>query len=41
MRLGFTVPQFGPDAAGPDALQEVARLAEELGYDSSQRRSRT
>ena len=36
MRLGFTVPQFGPDA-----LQEVARLAEELGYDSSQRRSRT
>ena len=40
MRLGFTVPRFGPDA-GPDALREVARLAEELGYDSSQRRSRT
>ena len=39
MRLGFTVPQFGPDA-GPDALQEIARLAEELGYDSSQRRLR-
>ena len=34
MRLGFTVPQFGPDA-GPDALLEVARQAEELGYDSS------
>jgi probable F420-dependent oxidoreductase len=33
MRLGFTVPQFGPDA-GPDALLEVARQAEELGYDS-------
>ncbi len=33
MRLGFAVPQFGPDA-GPDALLEVARLAEELGYDS-------
>jgi probable F420-dependent oxidoreductase len=33
MRLGFTVPQFGPDA-GPDALLEVARLAEDLGYDS-------
>lgn len=33
MRLGFTVPQFGPDA-GPEALLEVARLAEELGYDS-------
>jgi hypothetical protein len=32
MRLGFTVPQFGPDA-GPDALLEVARLAEDLGYD--------
>jgi probable F420-dependent oxidoreductase len=33
MRLGFTVPQFGEDA-GPDALLEVARLAEDLGYDS-------
>jgi hypothetical protein len=33
MRLGFAVPQFGPDA-GPDALLEVARLAEDLGYDS-------
>ena len=33
MRLGFTVPQFGPDA-GPEALQEVARRAEDLGYDS-------
>ena len=33
MRLGFTVPQFGEDA-GPDALLEVARRAEDLGYDS-------
>jgi probable F420-dependent oxidoreductase len=33
MRLGFTVPQFGPDA-GPDALQAVARQAEDIGYDS-------
>ena len=33
MRLGFTVPQFGPDA-GADALLEVARKAEELGIDS-------
>ena len=33
MRLGFTVPQFGEDV-GPDALLEVARLAEDLGYDS-------
>ena len=33
MRVGFTVPQFGSDA-GPDALLEVARLAEELGSDS-------
>jgi probable F420-dependent oxidoreductase len=33
MRLGFTVPQFGPDA-GPEALQKVARRAEDLGYDS-------
>ena len=33
MRLGFTVPQFGPDA-GPDALLKVARLGEDLGCDS-------
>ena len=33
MRLGFTVPLFGPDA-GPDALQAVAQQAEDLGYDS-------
>jgi hypothetical protein len=33
MRLGFTVPQFGPDA-GPDALLELARKAEDLGSDS-------
>ncbi len=33
MRLGFTVPLFGPDA-GPDALQAVARQAEDIGYDS-------
>ncbi len=33
MRLGFAVPQFGPDA-GPEALQDVARRAEDLGYDS-------
>jgi probable F420-dependent oxidoreductase len=33
MKLGFTVPQFGEDA-GPDAILEVARLAEELGCDS-------
>lgn len=33
MRLGITVPQFGDDA-GPEALQEVARRAEDLGYDS-------
>ena len=33
MRLGLAVPQFGADA-GPDALQEVARRAEDLGYDS-------
>ena len=33
MKLGFTVPQFGPEA-GPDALLQVAQLAEELGSDS-------
>lgn len=32
MKLGFTVPQFGEEA-GPDALLEVAHLAEEIGYD--------
>jgi len=32
MRLGLAVPQFGADA-GPDALQEVARRAEDLGYE--------
>ncbi len=33
MKLGFTVPQFGPDA-GPDGLLEVAQKAENLGCDS-------
>lgn len=33
MRLGFNLPQFGPNA-GPDGLIAVARRAEELGYDS-------
>ena len=33
MRLGFTLPQFG-EFAGPDALLEVARRAEDLGCDS-------
>ena len=33
MRLGFNLPQFGPDA-GPDGLTAAARRAEELGYDS-------
>ena len=37
MRLGFTVPQFGPDA-GPDALLEVARKAEDLPSRISRRR---
>ncbi|MDQ3926829.1 MAG: hypothetical protein M3272_07595 [Actinomycetota bacterium] len=32
MRLGFAGLQFGTDT-GPDALLEVARLAEGLGYD--------
>ncbi len=31
--LGFAVPQFGPHA-GPAAILEVARKAEDLGYDS-------
>jgi alkanesulfonate monooxygenase SsuD/methylene tetrahydromethanopterin reductase-like flavin-dependent oxidoreductase (luciferase family) len=33
MRLGFVVPQFGPDA-GPDALLAVAQRAEDLDYNS-------
>jgi probable F420-dependent oxidoreductase len=33
MKLGFTVPQFD-EYAGPEALLEVARKAEELGGDS-------
>ena len=32
MRPGFAVPNCGPDTE-PDALLEVARLAEDLGYD--------
>ena len=33
MRLGFNLPQLGP-AASPEAIIQVARHAEELGYDS-------
>jgi probable F420-dependent oxidoreductase len=33
MRLGFNLPQFGPNV-GPDGIVAVARRAEELGYDS-------
>lgn len=33
MRVGFTVPQFD-EYAGPEALLEVARMAEDLGSDS-------
>jgi alkanesulfonate monooxygenase SsuD/methylene tetrahydromethanopterin reductase-like flavin-dependent oxidoreductase (luciferase family) len=33
MRLGFNLPQFGPNA-GPDGIVAVARRAEEIGYDS-------
>jgi probable F420-dependent oxidoreductase len=33
MKLGFFLPQIGP-AAGPQAIVQVARRAEELGYDS-------
>jgi probable F420-dependent oxidoreductase len=33
MRLGFNLPQFGPNA-GPEGLVAVARRAEEIGYDS-------
>lgn len=33
MRLGFFLPQLGP-AAGPDAMTDIARRAEERGFDS-------
>ena len=33
MRLGFTLPQIGPNS-GPEALITVAKGAEELGFDS-------
>ena len=33
MRLGFNLPQFGPNV-GPDGIVAVARRAEDLGYDS-------
>ncbi len=33
MRLGFNLPNIGP-ATSPDAIIQVARRAEELGYDS-------
>ena len=33
MRLGFQLPNIGP-AASPQAIVQVARRAEELGYDS-------
>ncbi len=33
MRLGFNLPQLGP-AASPEAIIQVAKRAEELGYDS-------
>jgi len=33
MRLGFSLPQLGP-LAGPDAVEQVAQSAEQLGYDS-------
>lgn len=33
MRLGFGLPQTG-QAAGPDAVSEVARRAEQLGFSS-------
>src|SRR5215467_16298027 len=33
MRLGFGLPQTGPDT-GPDAVSKVARRAEELGFNS-------
>ena len=37
MRLGFSLPQLGP-LAGPDAVEQVAKSAEQLGYDSMLRR---
>src|SRR5215813_4627039 len=33
MRLGFGLPQTGPDT-GPDAVSKVARRAEQLGFNS-------
>lgn len=33
MRLGFFLPTLGP-AAGPDAMTDIARRAEERGFDS-------
>jgi probable F420-dependent oxidoreductase len=33
MRLGYFLPQLGP-AVGPNAITEVAKKAEELGFDS-------
>ena len=33
MRLGFFLPHIGP-WAGPEALTQVARRAEEIGFDS-------
>lgn len=33
MRIGFALPQVGPNA-GPEGLVKVARRAEELGFDS-------
>ncbi len=33
MRLGFFLPHIGP-WAGPDSLTQVARGAEDIGYDS-------
>ena len=33
MKLGFILPQIGP-AASPEAIVQVSKRAEELGYDS-------
>ena len=33
MKLGFNIPQMGP-AASPEAIVQVAKRAEGLGYDS-------
>ena len=33
LRLGFVLPHIGP-LAGPEAIVDVARRAEALGYDS-------